>query len=66
MNKIIFSVLAAGMMATGTAAVALPQMDYTQAKATLTGRQNTATGQEFIRRRVREALAERDGRARTH
>lgn len=39
---------------TGNSAMALPQMDITQAKGTLTGRANTATGVEFNRRRVRD------------
>ncbi|MEZ0372511.1 MAG: hypothetical protein ACAI44_25695 [Candidatus Sericytochromatia bacterium] len=54
MNKMIPVLLATGLLAAGQSALALPQMDITSAKATLTGRSNTATGVEFNRRRVRD------------
>ncbi len=52
-----FKTLSAGLFLLGLmgqAATALPQMEITQAKSTLTSRQNTATGVEFNRRRVRD------------
>lgn len=52
MHKLIPAFCAALMLAAAQTAFALPQMDITQAKATLTNRDTNPTGNEFKLRRI--------------
>lgn len=54
MNKMIPVLLTAGLLSLGQAASALPQMDITAAKGTLTTRQKTPTAAAFLKARVRD------------